>query len=93
MPKTTEHSFYCIQCGKAGIPLARKKSLQHERFHRKKLYCPWCKTTVNHVECKSQEDIFTFKQNFEAGAFKEELQESLLFIQQEEELKCVKSCF
>lgn len=89
MAKTTEHSFYCIQCGKKGIPLARKNSLQHERFHRKKLYCPWCKMTVNHIECRSQEDVYIFQQEFEEGIYKDELKESLNFVQKEES-ECVK---
>ena len=33
-----EHAFYCMNCGHRGLPLARRTSHQHERFHRKKLY-------------------------------------------------------
>lgn len=86
----SEHSFYCLNCGKAGIPLARRDSFKRERMHRKKLYCPWCKMTVNHIECRSEEDIYNFKQDFENGVYKAELQESLDFIQKEESscLKC-----
>ena len=83
MSKTNEHSFLCMKCGKAGIPLARKQSFKHERFHRKKLYCPWCKVTVNHIECKNEEEVFIFKQQFENGEFQEEMEASLDFIQKE----------
>ena len=90
MGKMSEHNFYCIRCGKPGIPLARKESFKHERLHRKKLYCPWCKMTVNHIECRDQEDAYVFKTNFEAGNYAEELKECLAFLK--EENKCVKHC-
>lgn len=83
MASINHHNFYCMKCGKSGIPLARKKSLQHPRFHRKKLYCPWCKMTVNHIECKTDEDIYIFKEQFEKGEFQKEMEESLEFIEKE----------
>lgn len=76
---TVEHDFYCINCGKKGMPLARKTGKQKEKFHRKKLYCLNCKTEVNHIECRNQEEIETFKMNFALGLYKEEAAESLGF--------------
>ena len=72
-----EHSFYCIRCGNKGIPLMRKQGFQHERKHRKKLYCMFCKEEVNHVECKSLEDVEEFKKNFENGVYLDEAEESV----------------
>lgn len=72
-----EHSFYCIRCGNKGIPLMRKQGFQHERMHRKKLYCMFCKEEVNHVECKSLEDVEEFKKNFENGVYLDEAEESV----------------
>lgn len=68
-----EHSFYCIKCGNKGIPLMRPQGHQHEQFHRKKLYCPHCHETINHVECKTLEDVETFKIAFADGAYIDEV--------------------
>ena len=73
----TEHSFYCIKCGNKGIPLMRRQSLQHEKMHRKKLYCLYCKEEVNHVECKDSEEVETFKLNFKNGVYINEAEESI----------------
>lgn len=78
-----EHSFYCIKCGNKGIPLARKQGFQHERFHRKKMYCPFCKEEVNHIECKTLEEIEEFQENFENGVYKDEAEESVSFVRSE----------
>lgn len=74
------HRFFCLNCGREGIPISRKESFQKEKFHRKKLYCPWCKTEVNHIECKNSSDIEKFKKDFEEGLYKEEAQKSIDFI-------------
>lgn len=47
-----ESSFYCIKCGKKGIPVLRKKGKEREAGHLKKLYCIHCQQEINHVECK-----------------------------------------
>ena len=52
------HRFFCIKCGNEGIPIARKQGHKHERFHRKKLYCPFCKVEINHIECQTDEDVY-----------------------------------
>ena len=80
MASTTEHQFYCIKCGKRGIPLARKCGAQREKYHRKKLFCLNCKQEVNHVECRNQEEIDQFKIWFEEGMFKDEAEESISYV-------------
>ena len=74
------HDFYCLKCGKKGIPLSRKHGFQHERFHRKKLYCIFCGEEVNHIECKSAEDVEIFKENFEKGVYQDEAEESISYL-------------
>lgn len=71
------HDFYCINCGQRSLPIVRRRSLQHEKFHRKKLYCPWCKMTVNHIECKNDEEAYEFKQAFKNGEYIQEAAESI----------------
>lgn len=74
--------FFCINCGHEGIPLQRTTDKLKSKFHRKALYCPWCKSTVNHIECRTQSDIDEFKINFENGIYKEEAINSINFIQE-----------
>lgn len=38
---------------------------------------------VNHIECRNDKEIEEFKENFAAGAYKEELEESLKVIKKE----------
>ena len=76
-PTTYGHKFYCISCGKEGIPLQRKGSQLKEKFHRKKLYCPWCKLTINMIECRNDQEVKEFKEAFERGDFKNEVEESI----------------
>ena len=68
-----EHSFFCIKCGNKGIPLSRKQGHQHERFHKKKLWCVHCREEVNHIECKTFDEVETFKENFKKGVYKNKL--------------------
>ena len=75
-----EHSFYCINCGNKGIPLMRQRGFQHSGMHRKKLYCVHCKIEVNHIECKTYDEIEEFRYNFENGVYKDEAEESLSFV-------------
>ena len=72
-----EHSFWCMKCGQKGIPLFRPRSLQRGKFHRKKLYCPHCRVTVNHVECRSDWEVAEFKTLFSDGFFQEEAEMSV----------------
>jgi len=77
MCKIEQHEFYCIKCGRAGLPLARPANRRREKFHRKKLYCIYCKQEVNHIECKNQAEVEEFKENFKNGIYKQECEESL----------------
>lgn len=74
--------FFCLNCGKQNMPIHRNTGRMKEAGHRKKLYCPWCKEEVNHVECRTQEDIEQFKQDFEAGLFVEEAAASIQYIKE-----------
>lgn len=67
-----QSDFYCLNCGKKGIPCLRPQARRRGQFHRKKLYCPHCGNTVNHVECRTDEDAYVFKIAFENGEFREE---------------------
>ena len=74
------HRFYCPLCGKKTMELPRSKSSQHETLHRKKLYCPWCKETLNQIEIKNDEEYYEFIRIFEEGGFKGEVADSLSLI-------------
>ena len=63
------HDFYCVKCGKKGLPCYRRKSHQHEKGHLKKLYCIYCNEEVNHYECYSYDDVNKFKEKFKKGVF------------------------
>ena len=78
-----EHSFYCLKCGQKGIPLARKAGHQHKSFHRKKLFCVFCKEEVNHIECKNYAEVLEFKENFENGVYVNEAEESISYVRAE----------
>lgn len=66
----TEHSFYCIKCGNKGIPLMRNQGFK-QRHHRKKLYCPFCKQEVNHIECSNLDDVEEFVKILKMGCIDE----------------------
>ena len=76
------HSFYCMNCGKKILELPRSKSHQYSKHHRKALYCPWCKITSNAIECRSDVEIYEFKEAFEAGEYKEEMLKSAKYIEE-----------
>lgn len=48
----TLSDFYCTECGKRGIPIARKKGQQREAGHLKKIFCLYCNCKTNHAEVK-----------------------------------------
>lgn len=73
------HDFYCINCGKKGIPLTRQQSKQHGAFHRKLMYCWNCKHTVNHIECRNELERQEFLAHFNAGDYYNEAQEELKY--------------
>ena len=71
------HKFYCMNCGKEGIPISRRAGRMHGKFHRKQLWCCNCKTMINHIECRSDQEVEEFKNDFKNGVFINESQESL----------------
>lgn len=72
------HDFYCLHCGNKVYSCVRPQAKRRERLHRKKLYCPWCKVTLNCVECRDDQDVFEFKTAFENGEYKEECKLSIM---------------
>nr|DAJ96756.1 MAG TPA: RNA-binding protein [Caudoviricetes sp.] len=73
------NDFYCIKCGQKNFSIPRKDGKMHEKFHRKRLYCYHCKEEINCVECKNEEEVRIFKEQFERGGFKDEAEESLAY--------------
>lgn len=69
-----DHAFYCTQCGKKGIPIARNTGKYKKPGHLKKLYCLNCKIDINHAECVefSCYDSEMFRKEFQAGNFKKD---------------------
>ena len=67
--RSTTHDFYCIQCGNRGIPIVRQRGHEHSKGHLKKLYCIYCKEEINHFECRTTEDVETFKTKFSKGEY------------------------
>lgn len=69
----TKSDFYCVLCGRKGIPILRKKGQERENGHLKKLFCIYCNKSTNHAECKiaSKYEYDDFKIEFEYGNFDE----------------------
>ena len=67
-------SFYCPKCGKKAMDLPRPRSLTRQAFHRKKLYCPWCRETYNCIECRNEIERHDFIADWEDGVYEEEAQ-------------------
>ena len=76
------HSFYCMNCGKKIIELPRARGHQYGKHHRKALYCPWCRIASNAVECRNDTEVFEFIESFEAGEYKEEMLESIKYLEE-----------
>lgn len=72
------HDFYCINCGKKGIPLTRQGNKKKGEGHRKNMYCYHCKHTVNHIECRTKEEAEQFKLDFTNGVYKQEAEMELI---------------
>ena len=77
MPGYEIHKFYCINCGKEGVPLARKHGHMHGKFHFKQLWCCNCKLLVNHMECRNDIEVQEFKDNFKQGVYKDDAEQSI----------------
>lgn len=69
--EVVKSDFYCTKCGKRGIPIVRKTNQQREAGHLKKLFCLYCKESVNHVEIRSYGSYIydDFLEEFELGRF------------------------
>lgn len=64
--------FYCTECGRKGIPIARKKGQEREPGHLKKLYCLCCGKETNHAEVRDIGSSYTkadFLEEFVLGRF------------------------
>lgn len=44
-------SFVCIKCLRKGIDGIQRKG-QREKFHKKELYCIFCKSETKHIEVR-----------------------------------------
>lgn len=73
------HDFYCIQCGKKGIPIARANNKRKGKEHRKYMYCPNCKHMTNHIECWNELEAQKFQNDFQKGVYIDESREELEF--------------
>jgi len=69
MPAFEGHEFYCTKCGRPTIPLARKRGHRHEQFHRKHLYCPWCRTVECCIEIANDIEKQQFLKDFMEGKY------------------------
>lgn len=83
MAKYISHNFFCIQCGKAVYPIMRKEGKMKEKFHRKRLYCPYCKQEINCIEVRNDIEELEFKEAYEKGEYREEAEESIKFVNKE----------
>lgn len=68
-------SFYCPHCGDKIFDLPRQKSRTKEKFHRKKLYCPHCQKVYNSIECRNDDEVYEFTQDFLQGKYENDCQE------------------
>lgn len=82
MRNYSESVFYCLNCGMENMHIYRNNGRLKERGHRKKLYCPWCKTEGNHIECRNELEEQDFLKAFKKGLFAEEAQNSISYIDQ-----------
>ena len=73
-----KHRFFCVNCGREGLPVYRSQARQRGKLHRKKLYCIYCGQQVNMVECYDDLDVEEFKRDFERGVYTDEAQESII---------------
>lgn len=71
------HDFYCLKCGRKGIPIQRSRGHMREKGHRKKLYCMYCRQEVNHIEIFNQAQLEKFQEDFRNGVYENEAEESI----------------
>lgn len=75
-------SLYCLNCGEKGLPIWRSKGKRRGRGHRKVLYCPNCRETVNHLELETMEQVEQFKKDFAEGKYRAEAEESIRYVKE-----------
>lgn len=73
----TSTDFYCIVCGAKGIPIVRAGNKKKGKHHRKNMYCPACKHTTNHIECRNAFEVEEFLENFKNGVYEDEARAGL----------------
>ena len=74
MARMEANDFYCVECGRKGIPIVRKHGYYREAGHLKKLYCLCCQTETNHAEIKVGNANYTYDDfllEFTLGRFKD----------------------
>lgn len=81
------HDFYCINCGEKGLALPRRDSLKKGKFHRKNIWCPHCKMDTIHIECRNDEEVAKFKEDFKDGVYNDENEKALSALRTEWEWK------
>ena len=65
------HDFFCCNCGRLGLPIARPAARKRERGHLKNLYCVYCKQEYNHVEITSDQEKQEFLENYTKGVYED----------------------
>lgn len=74
------HDFYCPNCGQKNLSVLRSRGQMRKVEHRKVMYCPHCKLTLNMIECRNDEEAYLFKERFELGYYEQEVKEDLEFM-------------
>ena len=74
-----DSDFWCISCGKKGIPIVRSRSKRKGMGHRKALYCVNCRMVINHIETRNLEEAKQFREDYQAGKYKKEAEESIRY--------------
>ena len=74
--------FWCINCGNKGIPILRGRGRMREQGHRKALYCITCKTVINHVETRNEDEAQLFREEFAEGQYAEEALRSIAYAEE-----------
>ena len=60
--KTEASNFICLECGKMGIPIQRKRS--REKGHVKDLYCVYCGKVTHQMELRNDTaDMYEYNQD------------------------------
>ena len=77
MGRHESHDFFCCNCGRQGLPIARPAARKRERFHLKDLYCIYCKTNYNHVEVTNSQEKQEFLENFTEGVYENVKQKTI----------------